>query len=150
MRGLMLSLVALVLAAPAYGQEGCTFTFAVAKEMPDSLTDSSAVYLGSEPVTVSVAASPDSLCHVTDADGFDGAAEVQVPEGSYTVLARSVGKKGASVSFGDVAFERGKGKPVWEEVALDAAPGASWTVSGTAKGKAQVRLIAAEAPPPEE
>lgn len=150
MRGLILSLVALVLAAPAYGQDGCTFTFAVVKEAPDSVTDSTAVYIGTEAVTVSVSGSADSLCHVPDADGLDGGAEIQIPEGQYTVLARSVGKKGASVTVGDVTLTRGKGKPVWQEVALDVSAGTSFSVSGTAKGKAQLRLISAVELPPEE
>jgi hypothetical protein len=138
------------LARPMAAQEGCTFTFAVVKSMPDSLTDSSAVYFNGEALTVSLAASPDSLCHVADADGFDSQAALSVPAGEFTALARSVGKKGGNMAFNDVTVIRGKGKPTWTEVDLPVSPESAWVVTGTSKAKAQVRLIAAEPAPPEE
>jgi hypothetical protein len=144
--GLLVSLS--FLARPVAAQEGCTVTLVVAKAMPDSLTDSSAVYFA-DATSVSLEASPDSACHVTDADGFDGSATLQVPSGDFTPLARAVGKKGGSITLNGATVTRGKGKPVWQEVDLPLSEGSTWDVSGSGKSKAQVRLIPAVPAPPE-
>lgn len=153
----LLALAGLLFAGSLAAQD-CTFTLSAKKAgwtpdtaaTVDSATGDTAAVTGigvpKEGAVAIAVTQADSTCKATDANGTDGSAAVTIPEGEYTVIARAVGKKGGSFAVGDVKISRGKGKSLWQEVALG---GDSWQVSNAQGATLQLRVIAAVSEPSE-